>query len=202
MITLRHFARGTRNLARNLFFRLSVLQNKWCIDGQISFHDHDRAVMIHAERGDFISGLLAVQSYMDVGANAKHYALAAALVVGEESGARFGCGRELCGRRSRDTLRCGSRLEGRTEWTCRRDSGFRVRVSLRRRNFQTLKLQNASPQMMRSQDVEDEPETLRDQHPKNPFLATPALRPGPSRRDAQFPSRQPRLQPICASPDW
>lgn len=82
MIALGHLARRASYFAGDFFFRLAVLQYQARIDGEISLDDDDGSMMIHAEGSDFVGGLLPLHGDVDIGAHAKHNALAAPVIVG------------------------------------------------------------------------------------------------------------------------
>lgn len=62
VIAFRHFPRGASYFTRHFFLRLAMLQHEPRIHRQIPLDDHDRAVMIHAQRGHFVGGFLALDT--------------------------------------------------------------------------------------------------------------------------------------------
>lgn len=77
MKSFRHFSRRARDLADDALLRGAVFENDLRIHGECLLHDHQCAVIVHAQRGDVDNHLLVPQRDMDIRMHAQEDALAA-----------------------------------------------------------------------------------------------------------------------------
>ena len=95
-----HFARSSRHSACNAFLRAGVFEHQQRIRRQIFTHHHERAVMVHAQRGHVERRKLTLQSDVNVGAYPEQNTLGAAPVFAVDdpipNGVRSGRGSRGC----------------------------------------------------------------------------------------------------------